>query len=137
MSVSAQKQVIAANVTEEGILCRDLDGREVKIGGGGPRATDLLLMAVAGCSGATLNALLKRDGWEARSFRIKVEGERSQDRPRRFAEIYVKYELECQGLSRDKLEEYLVITERTCPVIQSLNSRIHLSAELESTECSG
>lgn len=120
-------QKITASLNDGSILCSDNQGAQVKIGGGGPRATDLLLMAVAGCSAATLSALLKRDGYQISKLDMTVEGLRGEERPRRFTDIYVKYDIRCEGLAPAKLEEYLKLTEQFCPVIQSVSARVHLN----------
>ena len=59
----AETQKITASVAESGVLCVDSNGNRVMAGGGGPRATDLLLMAVAGCSGAVLKVVLAQEGF--------------------------------------------------------------------------
>lgn len=123
-------QKITATLSGNGILCTDVNGHQVKAGEGGPRATDLLLMAVAGCSGATLNALLTRDGFKVESMNLTVEGIRSEGRPRRFEDIKVHYEIRCPGLSEGKLSEYVKLTEEVCPVIKSISARVHLSFSL-------
>lgn len=51
----AETSKITASLTENGILCKDVNGAQVTAGGPGPKASDLLLMAIAGCSGGTLN----------------------------------------------------------------------------------
>jgi uncharacterized OsmC-like protein len=116
----AETQKITASVAESGVLCVDSNGNRVMAGGGGPRATDLLLMAVAGCSGAVLKVVLAKEGFTPATIEMSIEGVRA-DHPRRFSAINAHYDVICTGLTEDKLKECLEKTEKACPVIQSLS----------------
>ncbi|MGB4392493.1 MAG: OsmC family protein, partial [Bacillota bacterium] len=54
----------------------------------------------------------------------------SDKAPRRYTEINVDYDIVCEGLDTNTLEKYLKITERVCPVVQSLNATVHLTYTL-------
>lgn len=117
--------IIRARTEGSATICSDAEGAEVRIGGGGPHATDLLLMAVAGCSMAVLKSLIKRDGMIAVRLDAEVEGVRSETSPKRYTDITIRYEIECPGLTDEKMQKYIKITEQACPVVQSLNAAIH------------
>lgn len=121
---------ITAVLTENGIQCKDMSGASVTAGGPGPRASDLLLMAIAGCSGGTLKAVMDKDGWNLSKLDIAVEGVRSEDRPRRYTDINVHYDIECKGLSQDKADAYVKATGDNCFVMQSISSQKHLTFTL-------
>lgn len=125
----AEVQKITASVAETGVLCADSNGVQVKAGGGGPRATDLLLMAVAGCSGAVLRSVLGKEGHRASKIDMSIEGVRA-DNPRRFATINAHYDVVCPGLTEAKLLECLEKTEQGCPVIQSLSAEVKMTFSL-------
>lgn len=119
--MSQPVQRISGEMVGEVVTCRDESDREVTIGGDSrPRATDVLLMALAGCATATLNALLQRDGFKPSKIEVTVEGVRSEDRPRRFAEVNVIFVIDCPGVTPELMDKYVVATERACPVAQSL-----------------
>ncbi|HHT84380.1 MAG: OsmC family protein [Bacillota bacterium] len=99
-------------------------------GSEGPSPMELLLMSVAGCSGLTLESLLERDGYAPDKLELAVEGKISEKAPRRFTEIHISYDIQCEGLDKEAFEKYLKITERVCPVVQSLSATIHLSYAL-------
>ncbi len=126
--MAAQK--VTGSVTQEGVVCENEAKARVVAGGEGPKATDLLLMSVAGCSGATLAGILARDGLKADIIDMRVEGVRAEVTPKRFTDIYVYLTVRCEGLVEGKLEHYLKLTERICPVVASLNSVVHFSIEL-------
>lgn len=125
----AEVRKITATVEGAGVLCRDANGVEVKTGGGGPSALDLLLMAVAGCSGAVLRAVLAKEGFTPERVEISVEGERA-DHPRRFSGLRVHFDVVCPGITREKLGQCLVATERACPVIQTLSAEVKMTFAL-------
>jgi putative redox protein len=121
---------ITASLEGDGILCSDQEGSQVMLGDGGPSAIELLLMSVAGCSGATLNALFNRDKVKVSKLEMAVEGVRSDSRPTRYTDIKVEFIIDCDTLTHEKLEHYLQLAERLCPVVQSLNSSVHYTYRL-------
>ena len=123
-------QKVKAVLDSTGILYSNAKDRHIEVEVGGPTPTDLLLMAVAGCSGLTLRSLLERDGLTPGRFEVCVDGVKSEERPRKFTEIFVKYDIECEELTEDALDKYLKITESVCPVIQSLSAESHLQYTL-------
>jgi putative redox protein len=127
----ALSQKVTGSLKADEILCENQSGAKVTVGGEGPRATDLVLMAVAGCSGATLKAIMGRDGLNPDVIDMTVEGVRSETSPKRFTDIHVHYTVACEGLSPEKLQHYLNLTEKVCPVVQSLNANMHMTYELQ------
>lgn len=126
----AEPQKITAFLAEDGVVCEDKNGVVVKAGGGGPSATDLLLMSVAGCSGAVLRAVLGKAGYVPESVHITVEGERA-DKPRRFSRLFVSYDVVCPGLDRETLHTSIEATEKACPVIQTLSAKVEFKFDLK------
>lgn len=124
MDTNVQK--VAAVFDDTGINYSNSNDKHIKVEIGGPSPTDLLLMAVAGCSGLTLRSLLERDGLVPEIMEVSVEGLKSEERPRKFTEIFIKYNIRCKDLTEEAMEKYLQITESVCPVIQSLSAKSHL-----------
>lgn len=127
----AEVSKITASLTDDSIVCADVNGAKVTVGGSGPKASDLLLMAVACCSGGTMKAMMAKDGWNLTGLEVAVEGVRSEDRPRRYTDINVHYVIECNGLPKDKAETYVTATGENCFVMQSVSAKKHLSFELK------
>ena len=121
---------VSAVVYEDRIEYANSEEQALIIESEGPTPMELLLMAVAGCSGLTLESLLERDGYTPERLRLTVEGTKSDKAPRRFTEIYINYDIVCEGLDEKTFGKYLKITEKVCPVVQSLNAAIHLSYAL-------
>jgi uncharacterized OsmC-like protein len=133
--MEAARMAITQRVTgqwaSDGLVCKDARGLTLKAEGeGGFVASDLILLSVAGCSSATLQALLKRDSWQVSSFDVSVEGDRLETRPRIYTDIRVHYIINCPGLNKERLAEYINIVGQVCPVIQSLKAKVVLTFQL-------
>ncbi len=120
---------ITASLSHGKTLYRNEKGGQVKPDSDGPNALELLLMAVAGCSGAVLGGVLEREGYKPDRVEISVAGEWAQN-PRRFGTIKVAYDIHCPGLSEEKMQKFLLITERACPVVQTLSAKFETSFTL-------
>lgn len=115
---------ITARTEGSAIVCNDSEGGEARIGGGGPHAPEMLLMATAGCNMSIVKALAKRDGLILTKLTAEVEGTRSETAPKRYTDIHLSLEVEAPGLTDEKMAKYVKIAEATCPVTQSLNSKV-------------
>ncbi len=122
---------ITAKLAEDGIRCENVDGKMILTGGVGPKPTELLLMSAAACSILTFKALLDRDGLEPTEINMDVAGTRGTTHPKQFTDIAFHYEIQCPGLTSDRLERYLKISESACPVVQSLKAKTHVTYELK------
>jgi putative redox protein len=102
----------------------------ITTGSEGPSPMELVLMAVAGCSGLTMESLLERGGYTPDKLEVSVEGKTSDKTPKRFTQICISYDIECEGLDKKTFEKYVTITERVCPVVQSLNAEFQVGYTL-------
>ncbi|MGB4026307.1 MAG: OsmC family protein, partial [Bacillota bacterium] len=89
---------VSAVLYEDRIEYRDSEDQELVIDSEGASPMELLLMAVAGCSGLTLESLLERDGYTPDKVKLTVRGIISDKAPRRYTEINVDYDIVCEGL---------------------------------------
>lgn len=121
---------ITAALANNAIVCTDANGAIVSAGGEGPKASDLLLMAVAGCSGGTMKAMMAKDGYNLTRLDVSVEGVRSDTRPRHYTDINVHYTMTCPGLTEAKAAEFVKATGENCFVMQSVSSVKHLTFTL-------
>lgn len=110
-------------------------GHEIKmdaaeeIGGqnSGPRPTELLLNAIAGCTGIDIILILRKMRLEPTSFRMELSGERAEDHPKRFTHIHIHYGLE-GDLPEDKVARAIQLSkDKYCSVSRSLNAEITAS----------
>jgi uncharacterized OsmC-like protein len=131
----------------EGVSCRLETGRALveaglhpATGGAGGQAWsgDLLLQALAACTGVTLNAVATALGIVLRDACVKVEGDLdfrgtlgvSKDVPVGFLELRIALVLDTDA-SDEQLEKLVQLTERYCVVYQTLRQPPSLNVSRE------
>ncbi|RFU60244.1 OsmC family protein [Bacillus sp. V59.32b] len=93
----------------------------------GARPTELLLHAVAGCTGIDIILILQKMRLNPTSFHMEVEGARAEDHPKRFTDVHIHYALEGK-LPEDKVSRAIQLSkDKYCSVSQSLNANITVS----------
>jgi len=93
----------------------------------GARPTELLLQAVAGCTGMDIISILHKMRLEPSSFQIDVEGERAEEHPKRFTNINLHYALD-GDLPEDKVIRAIQLSkDKYCSVSHTLNAEITVS----------
>ncbi|MEH7333544.1 OsmC family protein [Neobacillus drentensis] len=93
----------------------------------GARPTELLLQAVAGCTGIDIISILHKMRLEPTSFHMEVKGDRAEEHPKRFTAINIHYALEGQ-LPEDKVVRAIQLSkDKYCSVSHSLNAEITVS----------
>ncbi|WP_230126892.1 OsmC family protein [Bacillus sp. CECT 9360] len=93
----------------------------------GARPTELLLHAVAGCTGIDIILILQKMRLNPEAFHMEVEGIRAEDHPKRFTDVHIHYALEGE-LPEDKVTRAIQLSkDKYCSVSQSLNANITVS----------
>lgn len=93
----------------------------------GARPTELLLHAVAGCTGIDIILILQKMRLNPASFHMEIEGTRAEDHPKRFTDVHIHYALEGE-LPDDKVARAIQLSkDKYCSVSQSLNATITVS----------
>ena len=106
----------------------DGDGAE------GPSPMDALLLALAGCTAADVVDIARkmREPVEGAHFDVRVEGERAPDPPRRYTRVRLHYAWRGEGLSREKLERAIRLSqEKYCSVLHTLRPDLELEWTLD------
>lgn len=93
----------------------------------GPRPTEILLQAVAGCTGMDIISILHKMRLEPASFQMDVTGERAEEHPKRFTSIAIHYAFDGE-LPEDKVIRAIQLSkDKYCSVSHSLNAEITVS----------
>ena len=93
----------------------------------GARPTELLLNAVAGCTGIDIISILHKMRLEPSSFQMDVKGERADDHPKKFTTINIHYALE-GDLPEEKVVRAIQLSkDKYCSVSHSLSAEISAS----------
>ena len=69
----------------------------------GPRPKPLMMVALAGCTGMDVAAILKKMREEVESLTVEVEGEVSDDHPKKFTEMKIIYRVKGKGINRENI----------------------------------
>ena len=71
----------------------------------GPRPKPLMMVALAGCTGMDVAAILKKMREDIEELTIEVEGDVSEDHPKRFKGMKVIYRVKGKGVNRKNVEK--------------------------------
>lgn len=103
-----------------------------EIGGenSGARPTELLLNAVAGCTGIDIISILNKMRLTPTSFQMDVKGERADDHPKRFTTINIHYALDGDLPEEKVIRAIQLSKDKYCSVSHSLSADITVSYSL-------
>ena len=100
--------------------------------GYGSSPMELILMAIAGCSGMDIVSILEKMRVKYDRFEISVQGERAVDHPRVFTDIEVVYKFWGHELSEEKLLRAIQLSmEKYCSVANMMDKVANLTYRLE------
>jgi len=109
-----------------------LDADE-KVGGqnGGPRPKPLTLASLGGCTGMDVISILKKMRVEPAYFNVEVDGELTEEHPKYYHKIHVKYIFKGQDLDVEKLQKAVDLSqERYCGVSELLKKGAAITSEI-------
>jgi putative redox protein len=113
-----------------------IDAKE-EVGGQdrGPRPKTLMLAALGGCTSMDVISILKKMRIELRSLNVIVEGELSEEHPKRFQKMHVIYEVEGDNLPLDKIEKAVSLSEeKYCGVSAVYREVMEITSEIRIKE---
>ncbi len=97
----------------------------------GPRPKGLLLSALGGCTGMDVASILAKMRVPLEAFRVEVEAPLTEEHPRVYAAIHIRYVFRGQDLPMDKLERAVQLSqERYCGVSAMLAKAAPLTHEI-------
>lgn len=124
------KTEFEADIDDHKILM-DLDeerGGENK----GPRPKPLMLAALGGCSGLDVISILKKMKVEPEYFNMKIQGEQTEDLPKRYSSIHIIYEFRGDNLDQEKLKRAIELSQdKYCGVSAVYKASIDISYEIK------
>jgi putative redox protein len=83
----------------------------------GPRPKELMLAALAGCTGMDVVAILKKMRVELKGFNVRIEAELTEEHPKHYQSMHIIYEFEGNDLDEDKLKKAIELSQdRYCGV---------------------
>ena len=106
-------------------------------GGDGAAASpmEMVLLALAGCSGVDIAIILKKKRLNVRDFEIFVEGERSDEHPKVFTKVDMTFVFEGEDLRPKPLEDAVKLSiEKYCSVAGMVSKTAEINWEIEIKE---
>ena len=106
-------------------------------GGGdqGPSPKPLMLLALAGCTGMDVVAILKKMRVELDDFQVFVEGDLTEELPKQYEKMKVIFQFKGKDLPKDKLEKAVSLSEeKYCGVSDLYKKVIPLDYEIRVVE---
>lgn len=104
-----------------------------KVGGKntGPRPKPLLLAGLGGCTSMDVISILGKMRVIPDEFRVEVEAEQTEEHPKYYNKIHLKYIFKGKDLPVDKLEKAVNLSqERYCGVSAMLGKSAELTHEI-------
>lgn len=88
----------------------------------GFKPMELLLVALAGCMGMDIVAILQKKGGMIDHFQMVLKGEKHLEHPRRYLKII--YEIECRGdyKREDLIRSFELSRDKYCSVLATLKN---------------
>lgn len=91
-----------------------------------------LLAAAAACAGSDMVGILQKMQVNLEEFTIRVSGRRAPDHPRRYLTMHFVYRIRGAGIDEAKARRAADLShQKYCSVLQSLNTDIAISYELD------
>ncbi|MBN2614934.1 MAG: OsmC family protein [Bacteroidales bacterium] len=97
----------------------------------GPRPKPLTLVSLGGCTGMDVVSILNKMRVKPDFFDVEVEAEMTEEHPKYFNKIHIKYIFKGKDLPMDKLEKAVTLSQdRYCGVSEMLRKAAELSHEI-------
>lgn len=104
-----------------------------KVGGknGGPRPKPLILVALGGCTGMDVVSILKKMRVEPDYFNVEVSGELTDEHPKYYYKLHIRYIFRGKDLPMAKLEKAVNLSQdRYCGVSEMLKKAAEITHEI-------
>ena len=117
----------------------ELDGHHCKVDadkefGGkdrGPKPKGLVLAALAGCTGMDVASILRKMRMSWDSFALEVDAEMSEEHPKVYTHITVRYVFKGEQLDRAKIERAVALSkDKYCGVMAMLRKAAEIETEI-------
>lgn len=104
-----------------------------KVGGqnSGPRPKPLVLVGLAGCTGMDVISILGKMKVVPDYFNVEVDGEMTDEHPKYYHKIHIKYFFKGDHLPIDKLEKAITLSQdKYCGVSEMLRKAAEITHEI-------
>lgn len=97
----------------------------------GARPKELMLAALAGCTGMDVISILKKMRIEPEYFNLKVEADMTEEHPKHYTAMHIIYEFKGTDLEMEKLQKAVDLSqERYCGVSFAYRKAMAITSEI-------
>ena len=97
----------------------------------GPRPKALLLVSLAGCTAMDVISILGKMRVQPEAFRVETDGELTEEHPKYYHKMHLRYVFKGKDLPMDKLEKAVSLSqERYCGVSAMLSKAATITHEI-------
>jgi putative redox protein len=101
----------------------------------GVRPKQLMLAALAGCTGMDVISILRKMKVEPESFNIRVEADVTDEHPKHYNKMHIIYEFKGKDLSLEKIQKAVELSQdKYCGVSAAYKKAMPLSWEIKISE---
>ncbi|HVN58451.1 MAG TPA: OsmC family protein [Bacteroidales bacterium] len=98
---------------------------------GGPRPKSLLMAALAGCTAMDVVSILNKMKIQFEEFRISIEGNVTEEHPRHYDKMHIKYIVTGNNIPGDKVKHAIELSQdKYCGVSYTLKKALDVTWEL-------
>jgi putative redox protein len=133
------KETISAKWLNDLAFEAEVDGHKVYMDssqehGGkntGPRPKPLMMVALAGCTGMDVAAILGKMREEVEEFTVEVEGDVTEEHPKRFEGMKIIYRVKGKNINRKNVEKAVDLSiNRYCGVSANYSQAFPIAHEI-------
>jgi putative redox protein len=97
----------------------------------GMKPVELVLVALAGCTGMDVISILQKKQQKVYGFEINVSGVRRPDHPRAWTKMHVEFIIRGHGVRRDAVERAVELSEtKYCSVTATLREMVEMTRSI-------
>ena len=123
------------NPTEQFTLSDNDDHQIVMKKPKGVKPSDLMAMALIGCSSYDVIEILQKQRQDLQQLKVTAESTQDNDPPWRFRKIHIHYQAIGKGIDLEKLGKAIEISEeKYCSVYATLKDAIEITHDFEIVE---
>lgn len=121
---------------KEQFVLSDVENYKIKMKRpGGVKPSDMLMMALIGCSSVDVVEILQKQRQDLRELKVTAEGTQDDDPPWRFRKIHIHYQAIGKNIDLEKLAKAIRISEeKYCSVYATLRDAIEITHDYEVVE---
>jgi len=121
---------------EEQFVLRDVEDYKIKMKRpGGVKPSDMMSMALIGCSSVDVVEILKKQRQDLRELKVTAESTQDDNPPWRFRKIHIHYQAVGKDIDLEKFAKAIRISEeKYCSVYATLRDAIEITHDYEVVE---